>query len=85
MSLVVFLFGGIAFFSLQASLLRNLDTTLYNGGKILEDALADYTLKNENDPRSLYEPSEEGDEFLVDVINEEISEIFFESGLVVNW
>jgi two-component system OmpR family sensor kinase len=78
-SLLVLTFGVIAFFSLETTLVRNLDQTLYNGGKILEESLSEYTLKNEHDPRSLYEPSEEGDEFFLDKINEEASEIFFVS------
>jgi two-component system OmpR family sensor kinase len=78
-SLLVLMFGVIAFFSLETILVRNLDQTLYNNGKILAESLSDYTLKNEHDPRSLYEPSEEGDEFFLDKINEEASEIFFVS------
>ncbi|MBD3306459.1 HAMP domain-containing protein [candidate division KSB3 bacterium] len=76
-SLLVLLFGGIAFFSFKSILVHNLDQTLYNGGKILDASLAEYRLKHEHDPRSLYEPSAEGDEFFVDEIDEEIREIFF--------
>jgi len=74
----VFIFGGIAFFSLKTTLVRNLDQALFNGGKILGESLSEYTLKNGDDPRSLYEASEE-DEFFVDKINEEANDIFFVS------
>ena len=76
-SLLVLLFGIIVYFSLRAILVQTLDSTLYNGGKILEELLSEYTLKDELDPGSLYEPSEEGDEFFVEVINEEAADIFF--------
>ncbi len=78
-SLLVLMFGGIVFLSLRTILVRNIDDTLYNGGKILEESLSEYTLKNENDPNSLYEPSEEDDEFFVDKIDEETNDIFFVS------
>ncbi|GAK56789.1 heavy metal sensor signal transduction histidine kinase [Candidatus Vecturithrix granuli] len=76
-SLLIVIFGGIAFFSFKSILMSNLDQMLYNGGKILEASLAEYTLKHEHDPRSLYEPTEQGDEFFVDEIDEEIQEIFY--------
>ena len=76
-SLLILIFGGITFFSFKSILVSNLDQVLYNGGKILEASLAEYTLKYEHDPRSLYEPAEEGDEFFVDEIDEEIQEIFY--------
>ncbi len=76
-SLLVLIFGVIAFLSFKTVLVRNLDQTLYNGGKILEEALSEYTLQSENDPGSLYEPSDEGDEFFVNEIDEKAKEIFF--------
>lgn len=76
-SLLILIFGGITFFSFKSILVSNLDQALYNGGKILEASLAEYTLKYEHDPRSLYEPAQEGDEFFVDEIDEEIHEIFY--------
>ena len=67
-SILVAIFGIIAFFSLKTVLVGNLDQTLYNSGKILEESLSDYTLKNEHNPESLYEPSEGVDEFFIDKI-----------------
>ena len=76
-SFLILIFGGIAFFSFKSILVSNLDQMLYNGGKILDASLAEYTLKHEHDPRSLYEPAEQGEEFFVDEIDEEIQEIFY--------
>jgi len=76
-SLLVLIFSGIAFVSFHRVLIRNLDLTLYNGGQILGDALSEFTLKNADDVTSLYEPSFEGDEFLVDELDGEVKEIFF--------
>jgi heavy metal sensor kinase len=73
----VFIFGTITYLRLKTVLIKNIDLALYNGGKILEESLTEYKLKDENDLRSLYDPSEEDDEFLVDEIDEEIHEIFF--------
>lgn len=77
---VVLLFGVIAFLSLQAILMRGIDEALYNGGKILEESLSEYTLADPDDIRSLYEPSDEDgetDEFFIDEIDEEVNEIFY--------
>jgi two-component system OmpR family sensor kinase len=76
-SLLILIFGLIAYFSLQTILIRNLDAILYNGGEILSQALSEYTRKWGSDPKSLYIPSEKGDEFLVNEINGEVKEIFF--------
>ena len=63
--------------------MRNLDNTLYNGGQMLGESLSEYTLKNEDDPGSLHEISEDGEEFFVDKIDEESNEIFFISAVYV--
>ena len=78
-SFLVVIFGAIALVSFQTVLIHNLDQTLYNGGKILEEALSEFTLKDEDDVTSLYEPSSDGDEFFVDEIDGEVEEIFFVS------
>jgi heavy metal sensor kinase len=75
--LLVIVFGGITFFSLQAILMKNLDQTLYNGAKILGESLSDYTLHDEENPQSLYESSEGEEILFVDTIDEEVNEGFF--------
>jgi heavy metal sensor kinase len=77
-SLLIFVFGSIAFFSLRTILVKNLDQALYNGAKILERSLTDYTLEDENDPQSLHEVGEE-DALFADLIDEEVDESFFVS------
>ena len=74
-SLLVVVFGGIAFFSLQAFLIQHLDQALYNGAKIIEESLSDYTLEDEDDPQSLHETGEE-DALFADRIDEEVNESF---------
>ena len=74
-SLLALIFGGIAFVSFQSVLVNNLDQMLYNGGKILAEGLAEYTLQNAQDPQSLYDAAE--GEFFVDEMDEEIHEIFY--------
>ncbi len=78
-SMLVLIFALIVLVSLKAILVGSLDQALYNGGKILEEALSEYALKREDDPKSLYEPSDEGDEFFVEEIDTEAKEIFFVS------
>ena len=74
-SLLVLVFGSIAFFSLQTILIENLDQVLYNGAKILEESLSDYTLEDEDEPHSLHEAGEE-DSLFIDRIDEEVNESF---------
>ena len=76
-SLLILLFGGSVFFSFKTILVRNIDQILYNSGKILDEKLSEYTLMDEDDPRSLYEPFDEDHDMLIDNIDEEANEIFF--------
>jgi two-component system OmpR family sensor kinase len=76
-SLLILIFGVIAFFSLQRILVKNIDNTLYNGGKSLELSLSEYALKRAHDPKSLYEVDEDEETFFVDEIDEEVDELFF--------
>lgn len=78
-SITVFIivFGIVVYLSFRAVLVRNLDQRLYNGGKILEEALMEFILKDVDDPASLYEPTPEGNEFLSEKIDEDVNEIFF--------
>lgn len=76
-SLLILLFGGSVFFSFKTLLVRNIDQMLYTGGNALDEKLSEHTLKDEKDPRSLYEPADEEHDMLVDTIDEETNDIFF--------
>lgn len=75
-SLLALLFGGIVYFSFQTVLQNNVDQMIYNGGKILEEVVAECTLRDEDDPESLYEDAEEVADLFMDVIDEITREIF---------
>ena len=82
-TLLVLIFSVFTYIGMRVILQDNLDQSLYSGGKSLEHSIAEYTLKHENDPKSLYEPDEEGDTFFVDDINEEVAELFFFSTVYI--
>lgn len=82
-SLLILLFSGIVFFSFKITLVNNVDQILQNIGKALDKQFSEYTLKDEHDLRSLYEPDDDEDELLIDKIDEEANELFFDSALHV--
>ena len=75
-SLLVLIFGVIIFLILRAMLLRDIDNDLHNGGKRLEVLLSKYAMQREHDPGSLSMPSQQGDVWLVDTIDDVTTEIF---------
>ena len=73
-SLLILIFGLIAYFSLQIILVRNIDSDLYNGGRILEQSLSEFRLKWESDQGRLVGVDANGETFSLD---EETKAIFF--------
>ena len=82
-SLVILLFGAIAYFSLKTILIRNIDGTLYNSGRLLEQTLSEYMLKSPDDPHSLSTIDDNEEVLFSAEIDQEAQELFFTNHLYI--
>jgi heavy metal sensor kinase len=76
-SLLLLISGVIVFLRLQAFLVKDIDTTLYNGGQVLGNILTEYKPRDKGGPKSLHAQDSEGEEYFVDELDHESQEIFF--------